>query len=381
MKKLLIPAFLLFLAAAVWAQDGKTVTVTVRGEATLFGGDIPAAREEALVDAQRNALEQVLGVQIKAQTAVQDFMLADDTILSMVSGYVKSSKILSEKTEKEFLVIEAQVEVSKEITPEAAGKLLRNFSCVVGFFSETDGKEVYDDRLTNQLVAKLVKGGFDVRDASQLFALSGFEDRVIAAAIKQDMTAARNIGWQALSNIVIVGYAKLTAGEKKEVTGFAGPVAVYTYNCWIDLRAIETSTGKIIAQYAPDMGGVTGTGSTPEKASQDALTKAGDKAFGAELFDQLAEYGKEKGIEVRVEVENIPTLEEYNLVKQMLNNIRFRDSDVRDEGFEAGKTSVFSFKYAENIRLIALKLDHTPKLSVIETTKDKVVARYNRDDL
>ncbi|MCX6640978.1 MAG: flagellar assembly protein T N-terminal domain-containing protein [bacterium] len=375
MKSILIPLILISMIGVAFAE-APVVKITARGEATVFNNDMPAAREEALVDAQRNAVEQVLGVQIKAQTAVQDFMMANDDVLSMVNGYVKSSKILSEKMEKEYLVLQVECEVSKEITPEAAAKVLRNYSCVVGFVNEFDGQVVSDQRMADLLISKLVKAKFDVRDASQLSAVSGMEADLTAAAQHQDMAAARKIGYALLSNLVIPGTVTLKAGDSKQVSGFAGPVTVYIYTCWVSVRALETSTGQIISQYAAPMEGIIGTGPTPEKASFDALSKAAAKAFGKDFFEQLAAYGKEKASEITIQVDGIPNVDEYMKVKNYLNNVRFRDSEVKDEGFQEGKTSTFSFNYSENIHLVALKLDHLPNLAVSETTKDKVTARY-----
>lgn len=379
MKSFLRAIALILLAPAAFAQEGPAVTVTVRGEATILNGDVPAAREEALADAQRNALEEVLGVKIKSETAIQDFMLADDTILSMISGYVKNSKILSEKQEMEFLVLDVECDVVKELSPEEAQKLMRNFSCVVGFFTEVDGELVYDDRLVNRLVAKLVKSDFDVRDASQLFAMAGFESDVVAAAVRQDMTAARRVGFTLLSNIVVVGYAKLDLIEQKEVPGFAGPSTVYVYNCWVDIRAIEAESGQIIAQYAPEIEGVQGVGSTPRKAVDDALKKA-EKAFISDLMNQLITYGGKKSRPITVLVNGIPSFEEFQQVKTFLNNIRFRDSEVSDLGFTQGEISTFRFDYSENINLVALKVDHLPYLTVTDRSANQVTARFSRTE-
>jgi hypothetical protein len=67
-------------------------------------------------------------------------------------------------------------------------------------------------------------------------------------------------------------------------------------------------------------------------------------------------------------------------VKQYLTNIRFRDSEVSDLGFEKGQTSTFRFNYSEKINLVAVKLDHLPSLSVIDRSEVKVVCRYTRSE-
>ncbi len=379
MRSCLVIFLGLATALAASAQTGPSVTVVTRGEATVFNGDVPAAREEALVDAQRNAVEQVLGVKIRAQTAVQDFMLADDTVLAMVAGYVKNSKILSEKREKEYIVLEVECEVVKDLSPEDARKLMRNFSCVVGFTTEIDGQvKNDDDRLANRLSTELVKAGYDVRDATQLLALEGFRGRLLAAAKHRDVNAARWIGQKLLSNVVIVGHARLNLKEKKAVPGFAGGVQVFVYECQLDARAVEAESGRIIAEYSTPVEGIEGIGDTARKAVTDALSKA-EKAFSKDLLTQLSEYAGQKSRPITVEIEGIPSYEEFLKVKEFLQNIRFRDSEVSDLGFEQGKTSVFRFNYSEKINLVALKLEHLPNLTVTERTENKVICRYSRE--
>ncbi len=378
MRTSTIPLLLLLMVSFTLAQEGPVVSVTVCGEATIFSGDVPAAREEALVDAQRNAVEQVLGVEIKSQTAIQDFMLADDTILSMISGHVKDSKIISEKQEHEFLVLEVECSVVKELSDEEAQKLMRNFSCVVGFTTEIDGKIVdRDERIANKLISDLVKADFDVRDISQLMSNEGFKAQFLKATKGQNVGAARWIGRKMLSNIVIVGNAKLQLKEKKEVIGFAGPVGVYVYECWMDARAIEAESGQIIAQYAAPLEGVKGTGNNEDKAITDALVKA-EKEFNKDLISQLTAYGGRKSRPITVLIEGIPAYNDFLTVKQYLTNIRFRDSEVSDLGFEKGKTSTFRFDYSEKMNLIALKMEHLPNLTVLERTENKVTCRFFR---
>lgn len=55
------------------------------------------AKRAAVVDAQRNLLEAIHGVQVTAETTVQNFAIADDTIKTKVSGIVKGAKIVHEQ--------------------------------------------------------------------------------------------------------------------------------------------------------------------------------------------------------------------------------------------------------------------------------------------
>jgi hypothetical protein len=70
--------------------------------------------EDALKDAQRNAVNQVVGVLIDAKIMVENDKLIEDKILTFSNGFVKTSKVISQnKTGPLFKVkIEAVVEVT-----------------------------------------------------------------------------------------------------------------------------------------------------------------------------------------------------------------------------------------------------------------------------
>jgi len=86
--------------------NGKIKTVVVEGV-----GD---SSENAVKDAQRNAVNQVVGVLIDSKVMVENDKLIEDKILTFSNGFVKTSKVISQnKTGTLFKVkIEAVVEVT-----------------------------------------------------------------------------------------------------------------------------------------------------------------------------------------------------------------------------------------------------------------------------
>ncbi len=376
MKAILPLLLLLSQALSAETQVGLTQMVTTSGEAVIVGEDLPAAREEALVDAQRNALEQTLGVKIRAQSAVQDYRMVDDVVLSLISGYVKKTRLVSERREGDQLILEVECVVARELSEEEALKYLRNFSLLLGFSTEIDGKTVEDDRLANGFSAELVRANFDLRDLLQLASLKGF-DRYTEAAIKsEDRDAARWVGRQMLANVVLVGKVRLKQSKKKEITGFAGTVGAIAYEGWVEARAYETESGQIVAQSATPVEGFKGVGDTPQTAVTEVLKRA-ETFLQNDLLPQLVAYSGKKSRPITIEIEGLPDFTEFQQVKQLLNNIRFRDTEVVDLGFEAGKTSTFRFNYSENINLVAFKLDRIPGLEVTERTSNRIVCRYS----
>lgn len=89
----------LVLAGMVFAQapaSGTTAQVTVIGMAGILAGDKAAARDKAIDDAMRKAVEQAIGTTVTSNTLVQNAVLMEDNILSWSSGYVSTYKILRE---------------------------------------------------------------------------------------------------------------------------------------------------------------------------------------------------------------------------------------------------------------------------------------------
>ncbi|MGH7452934.1 MAG: hypothetical protein ACRENG_16415 [bacterium] len=83
-------------AAAQGTATTPTTEITVVGVGSILNNDMAAARDQAIDDAMRKAVQQALGTFIKSETLVQNFQLVDDRILSWSAGYVKKYDILRE---------------------------------------------------------------------------------------------------------------------------------------------------------------------------------------------------------------------------------------------------------------------------------------------
>jgi len=79
---------------------------------TGIGADADAARLNAI----RNAVEQIIGVYVSADTLVKNQAILKDEILGYSGGYVRDTRILSEEHDRDGLIavtIEADVVASK----------------------------------------------------------------------------------------------------------------------------------------------------------------------------------------------------------------------------------------------------------------------------
>jgi len=89
MKKVfLVIGIIVFFANISFAQDDKTVTVTVSGQGKT--------QEEAKQSALRNAIEQAFGAFISSKTEILNDELVKDEIVSVSNGNIQKFDILSE---------------------------------------------------------------------------------------------------------------------------------------------------------------------------------------------------------------------------------------------------------------------------------------------
>jgi len=102
----------LVMAWAPATFAGKSTKVTAVGQAAVYGGDKAHARDRAIEDAQRKAVEQAVGSMVSSETITQNFQLISDKIFSKSKGYVKKYKIVSESEDSGAYVVKIEAQVS-----------------------------------------------------------------------------------------------------------------------------------------------------------------------------------------------------------------------------------------------------------------------------
>ena len=103
----------LWLSAAAFAAD-NLVTVEATGEAAIHGGDVVQARDKALADALRNAVEKAVGTVVTSSSTMRDFELVEDKVLSNSRGYVKKYDIKDKKEADGVVTITLKAEIGKD---------------------------------------------------------------------------------------------------------------------------------------------------------------------------------------------------------------------------------------------------------------------------
>jgi hypothetical protein len=98
-------------AAGGPAPEGTTAQVA-QGQAAVLGGDKPAAREKAIEDALRHAVEMAVGTKVTSTTEVQDFQSKMDQVLTHSQGFVKKYEIVKEGMDGDVVQVTVRAYIS-----------------------------------------------------------------------------------------------------------------------------------------------------------------------------------------------------------------------------------------------------------------------------
>ncbi|HEX8700312.1 MAG TPA: flagellar assembly protein T N-terminal domain-containing protein [Myxococcaceae bacterium] len=137
MKALKLTVLSWFLVAAAMAAGKQPdfVTQEATGEAAIVGGDKDTAKRQALKAAQREAVEQVVGVRVSAQTLTANSQLISDKILSRTDGYVRKYDIVSTREEEGVMKVTIRAQVG-------TGQLDRDLQAVQALVQQLSSRKI-----------------------------------------------------------------------------------------------------------------------------------------------------------------------------------------------------------------------------------------------
>ena len=358
-----------------------------QGSAAIVDNDIPSAKMEATARARWAALENAVGVEVRAQTVVENSMLLDDLVSVQAKGTITSSKVLSEKKEPGLyqVTVHACVEPSK--AAEAIASLALNNSVAVFVSarkprvlleSETNVKvsdrrgtvakagvtrqSVSDEQeesniLSDNLIDKLVEQGYTVADIAPTATLDA---EAVDKAIKSgNFIAMRSLIGKYLSNLLLIGKVDYTVSQRKgEEIGYGieAPFNKVTVRLTYRLLTRERDSGKLVIVGA-GTSEAKGSASNLEDAAAKGMQVLSDKAI-PQLLEKFAKQIKGVSRKVTVKVDGLDTLDGTFDVKQAINGAAWV-SDVQATG-----VSEFLVSYPENSIYLANSLSRNPKLKL-----------------
>ena len=289
---ILFSLFALIPSNLVHGSSGNTVEV--EGYATIMDGRKDQARENALNNAFRRAVEQAVGVMVDSDSLVVNAQILNDRIYSKSTGYIKKYNILNERVDGDSYRINIKALVSKvkiEKDIDEIGQIIKKagnprIMLLISEQTGNDGKPTYwwgkdsssgSGTAENVLTSNFMQKGFNLVDRKVI--LAGLKDNIknLDADINND-TALR-LAAMGEADVVIIGKVTANSGRPMMGTSIRSSQASFT------ARAINADTGEPIASYTTNavqahVDPVTGTSQAIQKAANDMAERLSYQILG-----------------------------------------------------------------------------------------------------
>jgi hypothetical protein len=248
----------------------EEVVTEVEGIAVIHDGDLLQAKEVAISDALRAAVEKVMGTLVDAQTRVENYELLDDSILTRSVGYVTGYEVTEIREDGEYLKVLIRAVVNKDAVIEKLDTLKLMINRAGKPRVMVIVPEIYREKPATNPAAEsaMIKGllgvGFPVIDPAQLKRSYTLES--LRRLIDGDNEELRSLATDYGAEIMVLGEA--ICERSGYYYGFISCRATLT------VRVVRADTGEILDTHTVQMSGAE---VTEGNAAKKALANAGEK--------------------------------------------------------------------------------------------------------
>lgn len=226
---------LLFISFTAYAQD----RVRAMGMSTIYGNAIDVARDKAVDNALRNAVEEKVGVMVTSVSEVENFELKMDQILSESKGFISAYTVQSEGRQGNTykVTIEADVETGRLKDRMAAIQLVMARKSKPRLMLILNGQDKHHALAEATMTQFFLTQGFKLVDAS-----ANMKTPAHFAALNNDNRAVTSMAHQYGAEIVILAHVEDTARSFK-----MGDIEVKSHDVTVTGKVLNGDTGEIIA--------------------------------------------------------------------------------------------------------------------------------------
>ncbi len=379
-------AFIFGYALASQTQQ-TTQTVMAKGVGTVFGDDKALARDQAIDDALRKAVEQTLGTFVQASTLVQNNMLVEDNILAWSDGYVRSYRVVSEGM-VDASTFEANIEAIVEVANlkndwESVQNLINRMGNPRVMFmieeqniGETPNRLDYlsiDMNVTETtLLDKFIQNQFECVDPATV--RQNLKQEQAAAILQGDTQLAANLAKKLGAEVIVTGkaFAKI-ATIGMNLGGMKSCQANVT------ARVIKADVATVIATSIQNAAAVhidEVTGGT------EAIKKATNK-LADDLIAKIVQTWKDefyKATTVKIIVKGATSFSEIN---NFQNTLKFLVRGIKniDTREISGDMAEFDIKITGNANQLARELERKDldkfKVKITGLTMNKITLQLS----
>ncbi len=358
-RKILLGGILLLFSTL--ALYGQAAEVTVKGLGSILNNDVGAARDQAIDDALRKAVQEALGTHIRSTTLVQNFQMVEDNILSWSRGYVSRYQILQEGPgpyDSYEVTLRATVDLtSLQNDEQNLRDLLEKMGNprVMLLIEEKNmtSQSAWDyfsldmTSAESAMIEFFQNKGFEVIDPS-LVKANRKKDEIIAALSGDARSAAAIAAFQD-ADIIITGKAVSRVATGLNLGGMKSCQATVT------VRAVKADVAKIIAGMSeraavPHIDEITGGTLAIEKAS---------KKLAEKLLEKITRQGSQEFYNSTTLTLNVMGFASFSELSDFSNKLKFFIRGIKSIRTRniAGKIAELEVQITGNIRQLARELE------------------------
>lgn len=293
MNKAVIVLFTLAVFLSTVFAQSEAKPVIAKGVGDIVGGRKDIAREKALEDALRRAVEQAVGTFISSDAMVENGVLLSEKIYKESKGFVKSYEVVEEtvdeKSQLVWVTIKAEVLMLK--LSESLKQLISQVGTIRLLYAVTGETE-----LISALKEDLISNGIEVVDPGLL---KNVLDRQKAALANEGVQEAIGAGMWFWARYVLRGSVQVFQEPDMNVYGTWMKVTTLKYH----VEIIDVTTAVIVASLADSF---TNTGGTVEVAVKKCVNEAFNRIAG-KIPRRILEYQASKHSVILV-ARNVPDL-------------------------------------------------------------------------
>lgn len=358
LKRAFFGVSLLVSLAMPFISEAGVKCIDAEGEAVIVNNDVPSSKTEAIARAKWSAIEQSVGVEVKAQTVVQNFAVVDDAISKNIRGVITGYKLILEDNRKDTFWVRINACVEPTKAQDALMSLALNNSLAVFIparkpkvISEHTGShgaslqttDEYDETnvLSEKLIGKLIEQGYQVVDVAPTHAMDAAD---IEKAVKSgNYMTVRSLMYKFLSNVLLIGKIDYTISTKKgEDIGYGISMPFHNVTVRLTYRLItRDKAGKnIILQAGAEE--AKGLAMSVEDATEKGLQALQEKITPI-VLEALSKHIKGASKKISFTAKDVSDISVNFQIKEILQNTAWVTS------VEEKKLGEFLVGYPENI--------------------------------
>ncbi|MBN2364768.1 MAG: DUF2066 domain-containing protein [Calditrichaeota bacterium] len=370
-------------------EDNQThQEVLARGMGAVIAGDVAKAEDDAIANALRNAIEQVIGTLVTSEVIVENYQVLEDRIYSQSQGYVESYQVINKNRQGDVIL---------EVTIKALvrkGNIRDNLQAL-GLLISRKGKPrimvIVDEKNMNthyyawsidmnttetEIMNTLLDQGFPFVDRDA--AMRKIEKDMVVSAMEGDEYAAQLLATQSGAEVLIVGKAVSKVAPR-------GPAALaqagmFSCQATMNLRALRSDDGTILATASKQAAAVhidelTGGTMALQKAAKLAADDISSKIIDRWQKDVYS------GTSISLRLMNVETYSDLIKIKNMLPYYIRGVQNVYQRDF-SDNTVLFDLDVRGNANQVAEEMvlkDFNPyKIEVLNVTQNTIIARVSK---